>query len=126
MGGGSIGADAVFDGDTAGFIASQGRVNHALLCAHMAVDDGQVFLGDGAGFPDFPEFARDPGIFGKQDHAARFPIKTVHQVRRGGIFQINPRAADEAGVFIALGGMANEAGGFVDNQQVVVFVDDFK
>ena len=42
------------------------------------------------------------------------------------VAQVDSGAADEAGVFIALGGMANEAGGFVDNQQVVVFVDDFK
>ncbi len=37
---------------------------------------------------------------------------------------MNPRAADEAGIFIAFRRMADEAGGFVDDQQIVVFVDD--
>jgi hypothetical protein len=38
--------------------------------------------------------------------------------------EINPRAADEAGVFIALGRVTNEVGWLVDDQQIVVFVDD--
>ena len=38
--------------------------------------------------------------------------------------QINPRAADEAGIFVALGGMAHEVGGFVDGEEIGVFVDD--
>jgi hypothetical protein len=37
---------------------------------------------------------------------------------------MKPGAADEAGKFIALGGMTDEAGRFVDDQQVRVFVED--
>lgn len=38
--------------------------------------------------------------------------------------QIKPRAANEAGHFAILGRMADQSGRFVNNQQVVVFVDD--
>ena len=40
--------------------------------------------------------------------------------------QINPHAADEAGVFIALGGMTDQPGGFVDDEQVGVFVENIE
>jgi len=38
--------------------------------------------------------------------------------------QINPGAADEAGILVAFGGMADEVGGFVNDEQVGVLVDD--
>ena len=40
--------------------------------------------------------------------------------------QIKPRAADKAGALAVLGGMADEAGGFVDNEQIGVLENDFK
>jgi predicted RecA/RadA family phage recombinase len=40
--------------------------------------------------------------------------------------QIEAGAADEAGKLIALGRMTDQAGGFVDGQQVGVFVEDGK
>ncbi len=33
-------------------------------------------------------------------------------------------AADEAGIFVAFGGVADEVGGFVNDEEVGVFVDD--
>lgn len=39
-------------------------------------------------------------------------------------FKMQSRAANEAGHFAVLGRMADEAGGFVDDQQIVVLVDD--
>jgi hypothetical protein len=38
--------------------------------------------------------------------------------------QINPRAADEAGILVALRRMADEASGLVNDEQVVVLLDD--
>ncbi len=70
----AIGADAVFDGDAATFILAERRVNDPLLRSNMAVDDGEIFLGDGAGFPDFAEFASGDGIFRQQNNAAGFAI----------------------------------------------------
>ena len=35
-------------------------------------------------------------------------------------------AADQAGIFVALGGMADEAGRFINDQQVVVLINDGK
>jgi hypothetical protein len=44
----------------------------------------------------------------------------------GILSQMPPHAADEAGIFVGLGWMADESGRFVDDQQFVVFVDDGK
>ena len=41
-------------------------------------------------------------------------------------FQINPGAADEAGIRVALGRMTDEAGGLVDDEQAGVLVDNLK
>ncbi len=41
-----------------------------------------------------------------------------------GEIQMQPRTADEAGHFAVLGRMADEAGGFVDDQQIVVLKND--
>src|SRR6185369_16417774 len=41
-----------------------------------------------------------------------------------GAIQMQPSAADEAGPLAVLGRMTDEAGGLVDDQQLVVFVDD--
>lgn len=38
--------------------------------------------------------------------------------------KMQPHAADEAGKFVSLGGMTNEVGGFVDDQQFRVLMDD--
>jgi hypothetical protein len=40
--------------------------------------------------------------------------------------QINPCPADEAGVFVAFGRMTNQISGFVDDEQVGVFINDIE
>ena len=42
----------------------------------------------------------------------------------GLVAEVEAGAGDEAGVFVALGGVADEVGGFVDDEQVGVLVDD--
>ena len=137
----AVGAHAVFDGDEAGFVFAKRRVNGPLLRRDVAVDDGEVFLGDGARLPDFAEFAGGGGILGDDDEAGGFAVEAVNQMRRevwGGrreaiphahglaprACQINPGAADETGIFVALGGMADEVGGLVDDEQIGVLMDD--
>jgi hypothetical protein len=66
LGGRAIGADAVLDGDAAALVLAERRVNQAVVVADAAVNDGEVFLLDGAGFPDFAEFAGGFGIFGDE------------------------------------------------------------
>ena len=47
----------------------------------MAVDDGEIFLLDGAVLQDFSQLAGGGGIFGDDDDAAGFAVEPVHQVR---------------------------------------------
>ena len=94
----------------------------------MAVDDGEIFFFDGAVFPDFSQLAGGDGIFGDENDAAGFAVETIDDVRgsAGRELQIKAHAADETGILIAFGRVTNEAGGFVDDQQVGVFKNDFK
>ena len=80
----TVGADAVFDGDDAGFVFAKRDVNQSVVGADVAVDDGKVFFDDGARFPDFAEFARDDGIFGDEDEAGGFAVEAVDEVGCGG------------------------------------------
>jgi len=43
-------------------------------------------------------------------------------VRARDAAEVEADAADEAGIFVALGGMTDQAGGFVDDQEVVVLI----
>ena len=80
MGGRAVGADTVLDGDAAALVLAERRVNQSVIVANMAVDDGEVFFLDGAGFPDFAEFAGGHGIFGDDDDAAGFAVEAVDQM----------------------------------------------
>ena len=80
MGGRAVGADAVFDGDAAAFVPAERRVNQPVVVADAAMNDGEIFLLDGAGFPDFAQLAGGPGIFGDEDDAAGFAVEAVDQM----------------------------------------------
>ena len=78
----AVGTDAVFDGDNAALVFAERRINQAVVVADVAVDDGDIFLLDGAGFPDFAEFAGGFGIFSDEDNAAGFPVEAVDEMGR--------------------------------------------
>ena len=59
----AVGADAIFDGDAAVLVLAERRVNQAVILAHMAVDDGEIFFFNGAAFQNFSKFAGNGGIF---------------------------------------------------------------
>lgn len=106
----AIGANAVFDGDFAFKVAAERGVNDAGCDGHAPMDNGPVFLLDGAALPDTAEFAGGGVGFGDEHDAAGFAIKPVDEMRAGIRPEVQTRAADEAGQGIALGGMADEAG----------------
>ena len=86
------------------------------------MDDGDVFLLNDAIFPQLAQLPGGGGIFGDDGHAAGFAVQAVDQMALR--TQIKPHAADEAGEFAVFGGMADQAGGLVQDQQVGVFVDN--
>lgn len=117
-------ADAIFHGDDAAFVLAERRVNRPLLRRDVAVDDGEIFFFDGAAFDDFSEFAGGLGIFCDEDNAAGLAVETVDQMRLCRISKMQPRAANQAGHLAVFGRMANKPGGFVDDEQAGIFVDD--
>lgn len=144
----AVGANAIFNRNDAVFVFAERRVNQSVFFAHMAVDDGEIFFFDGAAFEDFSEFAGGPGIFCNQNDAAGLTVEAVDQMWRSSecefapvffqiqrmsrltpavtIIEMQPRAPDQAGHLAVLGRMTDESGGLVDDQQVVVFKNDFK
>ena len=77
----AVRTDTVLDCDEAALVLAERRVNQAVIGADMSVDNGEVFLFDGPGFPDFPQFAGQGGIFGDEDDPAGFAVETVDQTR---------------------------------------------
>jgi hypothetical protein len=122
----AVGTHAIFDRHAAGFIFAQRCVNQAVIFAQMAVDDGQIFFFNRAAFENFSQFARDLGIFRNYDHAAGFAVKAIDQMRLRRSSKMQTRAANQTRHLAVLGRMADEAGGFVDDQQVGVLKNDFK
>ena len=121
---GSVGAHAIFDRDGRLFVLPERRVARAGIGRHVTVDDRDVFL---AHFPLGEELFDLPYplvAFYRQDDAAGFAVEPVDKMHGHIRTDVQAHAADEAGIDIALGGMAGEAGGFVDHQQAVVFMDD--
>jgi hypothetical protein len=80
LGGRAVGPDAILDGNAAVFVLAEGRVNQSVVVTHVAVDDGEVFFLDGAGFPDFSQLAGNSGIFGDDDDAAGFAVEAVDEM----------------------------------------------
>jgi hypothetical protein len=109
----AVGTDAVFYGDDAFFVFAERQINCAGIVADVAVDYGQIFFYDGAGFPEFAELAGGGGVFCDDGDAAGFAIESVDDVGGGVGTEIQADTRDEAGVLIAFCGMADEVGGFV-------------
>lgn len=79
LGGCAVGSDAVLDGNATALVLAERCINQAVVVADAAVDDGEVFFLDGAGFPDFAQFAGGFGIFGNEDDPAGFAVEAVDQ-----------------------------------------------
>ena len=120
LGGSTVGPDAVFDGDSAGVVFAEGRVDDALVIADKAVDEGDIVLFNLPAFPDSPQFASGDFGFGDESDAAGFTVQPVDQLRVRAVSEVQSCAADETGVFVGLGGMADEVRRLVDDKQVVI------
>lgn len=121
-----IGAHAIFDGHTTFFIFAERSVNDPIFLADVAVDNGQVLLLHFAFFPELAQLARGFSGLGGDGDAAGFAVEAIHELRMRLAAEMQAHPADEAGQLAVLARMANQTGGFVDDQQFSVFVDDFK
>src|ERR1041385_1678404 len=120
----AIRAHAVFDGHGARLVLAERRVDELAMGRDVSVDDGEVALGNRAGFPNAAEFTGGGERLGDDDDAAGFAIEAVDQVRLRVSAEVEAHAADEARIRVALGRMADEPGGLVDHEQIRVFVEN--
>src|ERR1041385_7605839 len=88
--------------------------------------DGEVILFNPPGFPNVPQLASGLACFGNNGDAAGFAVQPVDElgVRTGA--QVQTRAADQAGIFIRLGRMANKSGRFVNDEKLAVLKNYFE
>ncbi len=102
------------------------RINDPLLSHHVAMNHRQIFLRHCPGFPDFTQFTGSDGVFGDQYNAGGLTIQAIDQMRCPRTAQIQSRPADKTGVLVAFGGVADQIGGLVDDQQIFILVDDIE
>ncbi len=114
----SIRAHTILDRHHAGRVLTQRRVNQSVFIAHMTVNNRHVFFFHHARFPQSPQFARHRRSFSHHGHAAGFAVQPVRQMRLAARAQMQPHAADQAGICVALRRMTDEVRRFVDHQQL--------
>ena len=126
QGAGTVAANAMFDGHLAGFVPAQRQINAPGIAPHRAVDNGQIGLFDRAVFPKFAQQAGSGRVFCDKNHSTGFAVQAVDQVRRPFRAQVKSHPADQTRPLVALGWMADQAGGLVDDQQVGILENDLK
>ena len=122
----AIRSHAIFDGYDTALIFAQGGVDDAAIRCHMAADDGLVDFADFAAFPLAAELLGGGIGLGDEHQSTGLAVEAVDEVRVDAFTQMDTHPADEAGVDVAFGGVADEVGRLVDDKEFVVFVDDFK
>ena len=102
------------------------RLDHPMRFTHRPVHNGQVILLHLPALPDSSQLARRLKVLRNERDAAGLAIQAVHQVRPRARPKVQSRPADQAGVLVRLGGMADQVGRLVDHQQLAVLVNDFE
>ena len=92
----------------------------------MAVDNGEVSLLDQSFFPKLAQLHRRAQVLGDQNQPAGFAVQAINQMGLGGRPKMEADAADQTGILIPLRGMTDQARLFIDNQQLVVFMNDLE
>ena len=114
--------DAVFDGDGAGGVALDGFINEDGF-GHCAVDEGEIGFLDLAVFEGGLAVAGGGGVLGDEEDSAGFAVEAADEVEFCLFFPFFG-GADEAGPRAVFGGVADDVSGFVEGDEVGVFLDD--
>lgn len=121
---GAVFPDAILDGDGALFVPAERGVDGSAVHWRPATHDGEVFLFHFAGLPESPQFTGRFISLGNERQAAGLAIEPIDEVCGRVRPQIQADPGDQAGELVALGGVADKAGRFVDDQQFVIFVNN--
>lgn len=150
---GAVAPDTIFDGDRALQVLAQGLVDGAICGIGYPVDDGQIAFSEFALLQEKPQRPGGCAVFGGQDNPAGFTVQTVDEVNLGGgalFFQgviaksvgspgalpwilpqragalIDTEPGHEAAQAVGFGGMANQSGRFIDQQELRILIDDIE
>ena len=100
-----------------------------VACVEMAFDEGDVGFFDFATAKGFAEFGMGEVVFGDEDDAGGFLVEAMDDAGAEDVATLRERLAaaeervDERAFVVAGAGVDDHAGGFVDGEDVVVFVE---
>ena len=123
--------------DAADEVAGDREVDGGVVFFEMAVEESDIGLGDLALGEHLAEFAVGAVVFGDEDEAAGLFVEAMDDAGAeiaadvGEIVEVEQQCVDEgaavAGFVVCAGaGMDHHAGGFVDDGEMFVFVEDFE
>jgi len=120
------------DGDGLGVAAAagEGEVNEVAVKLRFSLDYGEVVLFDGAGLELGGEGGMGGVGLGAEDDAAGVAVEAVDDagpqlaVGRGEGLCVGGEGVDEGAALVALGGVDDEVGGLVDDEDVLVLEQD--
>jgi len=92
----------------------------------MPMHNGKIAFAYDPRFPDATQPEGGLGILRNQDDSAGLAVESIDHLGFRIVAQIEPHTANEAGIGVSLGGMADKASRLVDDQQIVGFVDNGK
>ena len=103
-----------------------------VVVVEMAFDEGDVRLLDGASAEGFAEFGVGEIVFGDEDDAGGFFVEAMDDAGAEDVAALRERLAaaeervDERAGVVSGAGVDDHAGGLVDGEDVVVFVEGFE
>ena len=109
-----------------GVVATERFIDTAGIGFDMTVHNGFVRFANVATLPMPAQLSCRIVVFGVQYNPTSLAVEPVDHVHSLRLAKVQPHAADQAAVFVALGWVANQVCWFVDHQQAVILVDDFE
>src|SRR6478609_8136427 len=90
------------------------------------MDDCPILFRNRSALPGPPRLQGCAGVFTHQHEPARLAVETIDQLREGPRAQVQTNLADETRINVALGRVTDEIGRFVDDEEIVVFINYLK
>ena len=122
----AVRSHTIFDHHPAGVVATERFIDTAGIGFDMTVHNGFVRFANVATLPMPAQLSCRIVVFGVQYNPTSLAVEPVDHVHSLRLAKVQPHAADQAAVFVALGWVANQVCWFVDHQQAVILVDDFE
>jgi hypothetical protein len=113
-------------------VAGDGQLDAAAVFVEESLSEGDVGLADGAFLKGFGELRVSEIVFGDEENAGGFLVEAMDDAGAERILGLRERLAaaeesvDEGALGNSCAGVNGHASGFVDSDEVIVFVEDIE